>query len=257
MKRFFLIIILLVGICTLFVRWILAPWHATPDPFATLEPTPGPTPIVKTVALNNKPMGYAFVRTSASSVRLIPNFTDPVSSGDLIQKHACIAGINGSFYDTENNPLGLFRTNGTTLRERSNSSLMNGYFSIDANNIPSISYDMPEGEHRIVLQSGPMLISDAQIARLSIRNDEHARRMIAAITDDDSIVFLALFHPESTFDGPRLVDVPAYTAAVNKKELLNITHAINLDGGSASAFHNENTTLSELTHIGSFFCVNK
>jgi uncharacterized protein YigE (DUF2233 family) len=256
-KQFFLIIILLIGIAILFVRWLLAPLRTSPDLFIPSEHSPSPTPVIKTVTINNEPMAYAFVQATASRIQLIPNFTDSVSSDDLIQKHACIAGINGSFYDTDNRPLGLFLSNGTTLRARSNSTLMNGFFNITANNIATISYDAPEEGSRIALQSGPMLISDAYIARLSIRNDEHARRMVAALSADEEIIFLTLFHPESTFDGPLLTDLPAYVAAVNQKELLNITHAINLDGGSASAFHNTDTTLSELTHVGSFFCVNK
>jgi uncharacterized protein YigE (DUF2233 family) len=256
-KRFFLIIILLIGMLALFVRWLVAPLRTPSDLLIPPESSPTPTPMRNTVTVKSEPMGYAFVQASASTIQLIANFSEPVSSDNLIDKHACIAGINGSFYDTENRPLGLFIANGTTLRGISNSTLMNGFFSISANHMPHISYDIPEGENRIALQSGPMLLSDAQIMRLSIRNDEHARRMVAAVTADEEIIFLTLFHPESTFDGPMLADLPAYVAAVNEKELLNITHAINLDGGSASAFHNTDTTLSELTHIGSFFCVKK
>ena len=217
--------------------------------------SPTPPPPAKTVTVDNQTIGYAVFVVRAGQVSLIPNFTESKASGQLMSEHSCRAGVNGGFYDAAGRPLGLFESDGIGLRGISASTLINGFFGVSRADVPFINTGLPQASFRFVLQTGPLLVADGAAVRLTIRADEHARRMIAATTTDNTMVFIALYQPESVFDGPLLGHVPEFVLAIGQKESLAITNAINLDGGSASAFYTEQTTLSELTPVGSFFCV--
>ncbi|KKW11013.1 MAG: hypothetical protein UY49_C0010G0009, partial [Microgenomates group bacterium GW2011_GWC1_49_7] len=79
--------------------------------------------------------------------------------------------------------------------------------------------------------------------------------MVAAKTGE-GFLFLTVYKEDSVFEGPLLADLPKVIQKINTEENLGIVDALNLDGGSASAFDNGETSLSELTPVGSLFCVN-
>lgn len=252
MKRIFLIIIFVVIAIGAYQAWNLPSYEPTQQEILPpVSPTSAPN---KKITVKGQTINYAIIITQPSNVSLIANFSAKKTSDELIGDTACIAGINGGFYDTSNRPLGLFSINGMTLRDKSSSMLINGFFGVTNEDSPFIT-PIPRDDVRFILQTGPLLISQGIPYKLAIRKDEHTRRMIAAITTGDAILFIALYQSDAVFDGPLLADVPEFISEINKKELLNITEAINLDGGSASAFYNGETTLSELTSIGSLFCV--
>jgi len=199
-------------------------------------------------------MGYAFVSVDPKNLTLIPNFDEKKTSSELMQEHSCVSGVNGGFYDANNRPLGLFMSDGVTLREKSENALINGFVGVTNQNMTFISNEIGP-DMRFIMQTGPFLLSNGLPHTLAIKNDEHARRLIVAQSTDGDFIFIALYDPDNTFNGPLLGDLPLFISEINRIELLNITEAINLDGGSASAFYNGDTTLSELTSIGSFFCV--
>ncbi len=85
---------------------------------------------------------------------------------------------------------------------------------------------------------------------IRIQNDELTRRMLVA-RSGDQWYFLAITDQDNTFNGPLLSDVPKILGKVP----IVIDEALNLDGGSASAFYSAHgARLGELTPIGSFFC---
>lgn len=254
MKRLLLIIVFLLTAGFVAIKW-LSPLPAVSPQTNTPQNIPPALSQSKTVPVNGQTMGYALIEAGAEQVFLIPNFFEQITSEQLMGKHECQAGINGGFYDTANRPLGLFAAGGTTLRGISDRTLINGFFGVTKEGLPFVSDEVPTTPTRFVLQTGPLFVSDTRPRTLSIRNDEHARRIIAAVTSDKKIIFIALYLPESVFDGPLLADVPKFITAIGQKESLSFTDAVNLDGGSASAFYNQTAALSELTPIGSFFCV--
>lgn len=253
MKRILLIIIFTVTALGVYATWGL-PSH---DQTVILTvPTPTILPKShKTIMVGNETMGYDTIVAQPSQVSLISNFSEKKTSSELIVDNSCKAGINGGFYDTAYRPLGLFITDFQAVGRAINSTLFNGYIGIGANNDAFIGDELLDVGNRIALQTGPLLITNGQPRTLAIKNDEHARRMIAAITSSGELALISLYQPESVFDGPLLTDVPQFVAALAKQEALNITNAINLDGGSASAFYGDSLTLSELTSVGSFFCI--
>lgn len=211
---------------------------------------PSPTPL-------NEPYTYSLIRVSSTSaITLIPNFSEKIDTRSLVDANGCSAAINGGFYDTAGKPLGFFFTNNRILGKQIQSALLNGYFWADATGTALISTDLPSNiSYRFALQTGPMLLFNGQTMPLAIQNDEPARRMVAAKTRDNTYVFLTVYDENSVYGGPLLSDLPSAVEEISNQEKLRIADAINLDGGSASAFYNGDIMLSELTPVGSMFCI--
>lgn len=225
-------------------------YSSTPTP--TLTPTPPPQSFDMT--LNEKSYRVAWtIVPQLSTLSLVPNFTQKRIARSLVESNECNAVINGGFYTTDYQPTGLFMTQEKTLRQAIPNTLLNGYFSIDEKNTASILPSPPSGPVRLALQTGPILLSSGSPVKLAIRDDEFARRVGLGVTKDGSIVFFIIYDPENTWIGPKLVDVPNILSKILSH--LTITDAVNLDGGSASAFIRDDFSLQELTVVGSFFCI--
>lgn len=210
---------------------------------------------VPTIAYEGKIYAYSFFTVDdVSKVRLVQNFSEKLLSTDMAGANDCKRYINGNFYDTQNRPLGLWKNGSTILRKALANRTFNGFFSVNLDGSSLISFDEPLGA-KLALQSGPMLLSDGKILPLRIQNDEGARRMIAAKALDDTLIFLTVYDPDATYNGPTLTELPSLLKAIADEENLLLRDAVNLDGGSASAFSNGANTLQELTSIGSMICM--
>ena len=209
-----------------------------------------------TVFVNGTAYTYDyFTVTDPATLSLIPNFSKKEDAKKLFDENGCTSAINGGFYDTANKPLGEFQVNGTYYSGQIQSDLVNGFVWAVASDSAMISSDLPYASYRYAMQTGPILLFDGNVMPLSIHNDVGARRMIAAKNMENQLVFLAIYNGDSVFDGPKLADVPQIVQTISAKEHLNIADAINLDGGDASVFYSAKTSLSELSPVGSLFCV--
>lgn len=226
-----------------------------PLPSVSATVTPSQPPLRQSVDTqqNGKTYRVAWLTADPSILTLIPNFTQKRTARSLIENKECDAVVSGGFYTKDNQPTGLFITEGTTIRSAIPNTLLNGYFVVDTQNRAAASFSVPTQTPRVGLQTGPVLMQDGKAMKLTIRDDEFARRVIVAIDTKDSVVFFVVYNPDNPYEGPKLADVPGLVAEVATR--LDIRDAINLDGGSASAFITEDLSLEELTAVGSFFCI--
>lgn len=190
-----------------------------------------------------------------SSIEFISNYGDFVSSADAFEKYQCKKLANGGFYNVDNTPLGLVVSNGEQLYRYRENSLMNGILSINDFGTPRITSSFPSGNLENAVQSGPVLWENGNSKLLNLRSDKASRRVVSAVTGSNELYFFVLYNPESSFEGPLLVNLPSLVKEIDSRLNLNIADAINLDGGAASVFINEEVSLSELSPVGSFWCV--
>lgn len=183
---------------------------------------------------------------------LISNYHKKLTSLDVSEKSGCKNLINGGFYGKDDNPLGLVITNGKVVSDYEKNMLFNAVFFVQ-NGKAEISTEIPVNPD-LALQTGPLLLTNKQPLKLAINNDEASRRSVAAINDAGQPVFMVIYKPESTYDGPLLGDLPLHLQEIEKNLHITFSSAVNLDGGSASAFRTKNFSLGELTNVGSFFC---
>ncbi len=229
--------------------------------FSALSPTPAsPIPEIKEVSENNLTpisfqnetfyFGVAEVN-DLSKLRLLPNLNAKLTGENVLVENNCRILVNGGFYGKNNRPLGWMMVDENELNKPISSRLFNGFLGIDGTATISSSLI---SEARIGLQSGPILLANFSPIKLSLIQDEPARRVVAAIDNEEKFYFL-VFKSESDYAGPYLRDLPQLVVAAGNVLGKNFVSAINLDGGSASVFYTPEIKLKELSLVGSFFCL--
>ena len=249
MKKIILILFLLILSLTA-IEFFSPPSVHSPNP-ASAPPLPSPD----LAQLGD--YRYAWVKLdNLAKLKLLPNHNTKASSEDLAKTHHCQVLVNGNFYDKQDKPLGWLVSQGETLSRPIVSSLFNGFLSLSTSKV-EISPSVPQGLVDLGLQSGPLLILDSKPLLLKINNDQPRRRIIAALNNQSELIFLVLIGADSLYSGPLLADTPKLVIALGQAIGQNLVAALNLDGGSASAFHTPTVHLNEYAYIGSFFCYNE
>ena len=227
----------------------------SPPDTSFVSPTGTPTHALPAVTFKNQEFSYALARLDAGTrLTLLPNFPAPQSFAAVVEKNTCSAAINGGFYDQGYTSLGWFVANGETLTAARPSALFNAYLTVSADGETRIGQASTPAHYG--LQAGPLLFWDGQELPLRIREDEPARRSVIATSSTGRTILLSVFSSDQVFEGPYLADLPAVLSRINQKESLAITSAMNLDGGSASAFFSGDAAVGELTYVGSVLCAN-
>lgn len=223
--------------------------------FPTLKPTP---PQTVEISLAGKSFLVSFFKViDTSKLFLFSNLEEKNTASELVDKYKCQALTSAGFYDKSDKPLGLFISEGKAFRNKLESALFNGFFLVKTTGEFEISR-FSNGENlRLGLQSGPFLWEDENPVVLHINNDEFARRIVILTTKDKQLYFLAVYNSDSPLQGPYLSDLPNILLQFKNKTNVAILNALNLDGGSASAFYDKTAGLSfpEISIIGSFFCI--
>lgn len=207
------------------------------------------------IKINGKEYTYAWIQISNSdSLFLFPNFIEKYTLNEALSNYTCKNLTSGGFYTETNSPIGLFISEEGKLSNEANNKLFNGYFTLTKNGIPTINRKYSGDPVRIGLQAGPILIYSGVVQKLSLVSDKMARRNVIALTKEDEIYFITIYDKESVFIGPLLVNLPEIINTIQNEIGAEFDSALNLDGGTASVFYNQDIQLSELTLVGSFFC---
>lgn len=186
---------------------------------------------------------------------LRPNFEEKSASSILYQNNNCQFLVNGGFYDEDGQPLGWFFTQNKLFRKETKSNLFNGFLSMNKEGIISLNDVFPTNTVIWGLQTGPLLIIENQPVVLSLIHDEHDRRLVAALNEKNELFFLVVTGTDSLISGCLLKDLPSIVKQIGLEINENFKTAINLDGGTASAFLTQIKSIKEYTWIGSFFCL--
>jgi len=259
MKKLLIYIIFLLIIALLY---FLYDQQSTSVSMFSIPPSPSPSlrsaiaDQFDTIVFNHQAYHYTLTTIdSPDNLILLPNYQSQVPSQELINTYHCKILVNAGFYDKQDQPLGWLVSQNKTISPAIKSNLFNG-FLWSKNQQIRITADQPDQPVDFGLQSGPLLILNNQPLPLKINNDQPRRRIIASISDNNKLIFLALVSQDSIFSGPLLEDTPSIVSLLSRKLNLNLISSINLDGGSASTFYTSDLHLKEYLPIGSFFCLN-
>ena len=186
---------------------------------------------------------------------LLPNFAEKLASTTLLENNNCRFLSNGGFYDQQDRPLGWFFSQEKLWKKEIKSALLNGFFFQDKQGKIIIDDVWPPSSVTWGLQTGPILIFQGKPVQFKMANDERARRMAAVLNQKNELFFLVVTGPDSLVSGPLLADLPQVVTGIGKALKEDFKTAVNLDGGTASAFINQEKTIKEYSFIGSFFCL--
>lgn len=232
------------------------------------EAVPTPAVLYKnqvTFEFNGRNITGAWYKVSDTfNLTLTSNLEDKKDASDTFEERSCKFLSSGGFYTEEGQPTGLFISNGNTLRKYTSNSLLNGILSVNYIGTPRITVELPDDQLIVGLQSGPVLKENAEYRKLSLIRDEESRRVVAGVTGYNELYFIVFYDKSSAYLGPLLETLPDLLKVFESESGIEFADAINLDGGSATAFYvrgqNPNKTdqfsLSEVSPVGSFFCEN-
>ena len=171
----------------------------------------------------------AFFSAKSTALRVIDN-PNGQSLGAVMKREKCVCGVNGGYFDTEFKPIGLRISEGRTFAPLRRARLITGILLQSSRGIDVIRVGEISHTKKIAaaIQAGPFLVEESK--RIHGLNDSQlARRTFAGIASSDR----ALLGVCSAVSLAELANILA-TAPVAAD--YKIRRAMNLDGGSSSAF---------------------
>lgn len=206
------------------------------------------------INLSNSKYKIYWFKAEPENLNLIANFKNKLPANEMFEVNKCNLGVNAGFYSKQNEPLGYFVTGYETKYKFVKNKIMNGILSVNSMDTPRITRGITSDQPKIAVQTGPFLIENDKVLNASLNNDKKARRIVAVVSSNNELFFLAITSLRSSFGGPEISELGEILTIFEKKTNINIADAINLDGGSASYFNSEENVLSEISPIGALFC---
>jgi exopolysaccharide biosynthesis protein len=172
----------------------------------------------------------AIFSTKSCTLRVLQNEGGADGLGEIMRHEKCLAGVNGGYFDENFAPLGLRIENGQTIAPLQRARLITGVLVASSRGVQIVR--SREFSRRLgvtaAIQCGPFLIDRGKPT--SGLNDSHlARRTFAATTSDSRALV-------GVCSGVSLAELAKILATTSLAEDLKIERALNLDGGSSSAF---------------------
>jgi len=171
----------------------------------------------------------AVFSAKSTALRVIDN-PDGQSLGAVMKRENCVCGVNGGYFDTEFKPLGLRVADGTIFSPLRRARLITGILLQSDRGIDVVRVSEFSRTKKIIaaVQSGPFLVEGNKRIR-GLNDAQLARRTFAGIATNDR-AFLGFCSDVSLAQLANIL-ATAPVAADSK-----IRRAMNLDGGSSSAF---------------------
>ena len=171
----------------------------------------------------------AVFSAKSTALRVIDN-PDSQSLAAVMKRENCVCGVNGGYFDTEFKPIGLRVADGTTFSPLRRARLITGILLQSDRGIDVVRVSEFSRMKKVVaaVQSGPFLVEGNKRIR-GLNDSQLARRTFAAVATNDH----ALLGFCSDVSLAELANILATAPIIADSK---IRRAMNLDGGSSSAF---------------------
>jgi len=171
----------------------------------------------------------AVFSAKSTALRVIDN-PDGQTLGAAMKRENCVCGVNGGYFDTEFKPLGLRVADGATFSPLRRARLITGILLQSDRGIEVVRVGEFSRTKKIAaaMQSGPFLVEGNKRIR-GLNDSQLARRTFAGTAANDR----ALMGVCSSVSLAELANILATVPIVGDSK---IRRAMNLDGGSSSAF---------------------
>jgi uncharacterized protein YigE (DUF2233 family) len=182
-----------------------------------------------TTASQQATVDIAIFSAKSSALRVIDN-PEGESLGAVMKREECVCAVNGGYFDTKFEPIGLRISDDRTFSPLRRARLVTGILLQSARSIDLIRPGEFSNSKKITaaIQAGPFLVQQGKRIR-GLNDSQLARRTFAGTTPDER----ALLGVCSAVSLAQLADILATVPAAGN---LKIRRAMNLDGGSSSAF---------------------
>jgi hypothetical protein len=172
----------------------------------------------------------AVFSTKLCRLRVIDQPSEPrVDLEEVMGRGNFLAGVNGGYFDPDYKPIGLLMVDGTIIAPLQKARLLSGVLSASAKKVQIsrvAEFSMAQKPDTAV-ECGPMIVDLGKSVR-GLESTRAARRTFAAVGAGDKAALG--FCSDVT-----LADLSNILAAISLPDF-KIQRALNLDGGSSSAF---------------------
>jgi uncharacterized protein YigE (DUF2233 family) len=173
----------------------------------------------------------ALFSTKSCTLRVIDQPTP--SRGDLarvMQQEGCLAGANGGYFDPDYAPIGLLISDGKMIAPLQRARLITGVLAASPHGVRILRTREFSQQQKFdaAIQCGPFLVDLKQSVR-GLEKTRTARRSFAAVGGVDRAAL-------GFCSDMSLSDLAKILATTRLAEDFKIQRALNLDGGSSSAF---------------------
>ena len=172
----------------------------------------------------------AIFSTKSCRLRVIDQPSEPrIDLEDLMSRGNFLAGVNGGYFDPDYRPIGLLLVDGTVIAPLQKARLLSGVLTASAKKvqISRVAEFSLAQKPEAAVECGPMIVDLGKSVR-GLEANKIARRTFAAVAGGDKAALG--FCSDVT-----LADLSSILAIVTIPDF-KIQRALNLDGGSSSAF---------------------
>lgn len=193
----------------------------------------------------------ALFSSKSATLRVVDEPGSERSLAATMRSENCLAGVNGGYFDPEGGPVGLVVSAGKTIAPFRRARLLSGVLAARPGSVEifrASEFSTRKSKWREALQCGPFLIDRGKpVAGL---NDTRPARRTFVFTTADRRAAIGTCAPVT------LAGLAQVLAALSE---LKVTRALNLDGGSSSAFWCRTTeqtvSISELKSVRNFVAI--
>jgi Phosphodiester glycosidase len=180
-------------------------------------------------ANENAAIDLAIFSAKSCTLRVIDNPTGETLS-DTMPREKCAAGVNGGYFSSGFAPIGLLISSGRMIAPLQRARLITGVLSASARGVQILRVRefSRRGKIGAAIQCGPFLVDHYELVS-GLDDSTSARRTFAATVTNDR----ALLGVCSEIS---LAELAAILATTRLGDDFKIQRALNLDGGSSSAF---------------------
>jgi len=175
-------------------------------------------------------LDLALLTTKSATLRVIDNPTGENDLATLMPRENCLAGVNGGYFDPENKPVGLLISGGKLIAPLRKARLLSGVLVASAGRVQlfrTAEYS-PKRKADEALQCGPFLVDRGQPVP-GLNDTRSARRTFVLTSGPDRAAI-------GFCSGVTLAQLAKILATRGIAPDLKAQRALNLDGGSSSAF---------------------
>ena len=173
----------------------------------------------------------ALFSTKSCTLRVIDQPTPPRNDlAHVMAQENCLAGVNGGYFDPGYAPIGLLIVDGKTIAPLQRARLLSGVLTASSREVQILRVREFSRQRRLkaAIQCGPFLVDLGRRVR-GLEETRSARRTFAAVGGLDRAALG--FCSEIT-----LAELAKILATAQIADGFKISRALNLDGGSSSAF---------------------
>ena len=175
-------------------------------------------------------LDVALFSSKSITLRVIDNPTGKDDLAGVMRRDHCLAGVNGGYFDPANAPVGLLIAGGELIAPLRKAKLLSGVLVVANGRVQLLRTAEYSSKRKAsaALQGGPFLVDRAR--PVPGLNDTRAARRTFILTDGSDRAAVG-FCSEVT-----LAQLGKILAPRGLAPDLKVQRALNLDGGSSSAF---------------------